>query len=102
MDATNIDCSKSYTNTPTPTLTHPDTTILQTKTHNRRWNLGNFVYTYGSQVKGNPTLGDDVVNPKTNSITYIDIKSQPEKYTINRAELAAIVVALKQETPRAT
>jgi ribonuclease HI len=38
-----------------------------------------------------------VVNPRTNSITHIDIKSQPERHTINRAELAAIAVALKQE-----
>ena len=48
-------------------------------------------------VKGNPTLGAGVVNPKTNTITHIDIKSQPERHTINRAELAAIVVALQQE-----
>ncbi len=38
-----------------------------------------------------------MVNSRTNTITHIDIKSQPERYTINRAELAAIVVALKQE-----
>jgi ribonuclease HI len=38
-----------------------------------------------------------VVNPRKNSITHIDIKSQPERHTINRAELAAIAVALKQE-----
>ena len=38
-----------------------------------------------------------VNNPRTNSITHIDIKSQPKRHTINRAELAAIVVALKQE-----
>jgi ribonuclease HI len=56
-----------------------------------------FVYTDGSQVKGNPTLGAGVVNPRRNSITHIDIKSQPEQNTINRADLAAIAVALKQE-----
>jgi ribonuclease HI len=38
-----------------------------------------------------------MVNPRTNSITHIDIKSQPERHTIIRAELAAIAVALKQE-----
>ena len=38
-----------------------------------------------------------MVNPRTNSITHIDIKSQPGRHTINRAELAAIAVALKQE-----
>jgi ribonuclease HI len=37
-----------------------------------------------------------VVNARTNSITHIDIKSQPKIHTINRAELAAIAVALKQ------
>jgi ribonuclease HI len=41
-----------------------------------------------------------VVNPKPNSITHIDIKSQPERHTINRAELAAIAVALKQENTK--
>jgi len=50
-----------------------------------------------SQVKSIPTLGAGVVNPKTNTITHIDIKSQAERHAINRAELAAIVVALKQE-----
>jgi ribonuclease HI len=38
-----------------------------------------------------------MVNPRTNSITHNDIKSQIERHTINTAELAAIVVALKQE-----
>jgi ribonuclease HI len=37
------------------------------------------------------------VNPRSNSITHIDIKSQPERHTINRAELAVIAVALKRE-----
>jgi ribonuclease HI len=37
------------------------------------------------------------VNPRSNTITHIDIKSQPERHTINRAELAAIAVALEQE-----
>ncbi len=38
-----------------------------------------------------------MVNPRTNTITHIDIKSQPERHAINRAELAAIAVAFKQE-----
>ncbi len=38
-----------------------------------------------------------MVNPRTISITHIDIKSQLERHTINRAELAAIAVALKHE-----
>ena len=74
LDSTNIDCSKSYTNNPTPTQARPNTTILQTKQHNQRWNPRDIVYTDGSQVKGNPTLRAGVVNPRTNSITHIDIK----------------------------
>ncbi len=35
-----------------------------------------------------------VVNPHTQKTTYIEIKSQPERHTINKAELAAITVAL--------
>ncbi len=38
-----------------------------------------------------------MVNPKTHTITHIDIKSQPERHAINIAELAAITVALRQE-----
>jgi ribonuclease HI len=97
MDATNIGCSKSYNNTPTSTLPRPNTTILHTKTHNQRRNPRGFIYTDGSQVKGNPTLGAGVVNPRSNSITHIDIKSQPGRHTIKIAELAAIAVALKHE-----
>ena len=37
------------------------------------------------------------MNPRSNSITHIDIKSQPARNTVNKAELAAIAVALKQE-----
>ena len=54
------------------------------------------MYTNGSQVTGNPILGASVVDPKHNIITHIEIKSQPERYTINRAELAAITSALDQ------
>jgi ribonuclease HI len=38
--------------------------------------------------------------PKTISIKHIDIKSQLERHTINRAELAVIAVALKQENTK--
>jgi ribonuclease HI len=48
-------------------------------------------------VKENPTLGAGVTNPNTLIITHIDIKSQPERHTINRAELAAIAGTHKQE-----
>jgi ribonuclease HI len=96
LEKTNRDCCKSYTNTPTPTQPRPNTTILQTTQHKRRWNPRDFIYTEGSQVKGTHTLGARLVNPRTNTITHIDIKSQPERHTINRAELAAIAMALKQ------
>jgi ribonuclease HI len=45
-------------------------------------------------------LGAGVVNLRTNSITHINIKSQPERHTIDRAELAAIAMALKQENTK--
>ena len=41
-----------------------------------------------------------MVNPRTYSNTHIDIKSQPERHTINIAELAAIAVALKQKNTK--
>jgi ribonuclease HI len=53
-----------------------------------------FIYTKGSQITGNPTLGTSIVDPKHNTITHIEIKSQPERHTINIAELAAITTAL--------
>ena len=39
-------------------------------------------------------MGASIVNPKTQTTTHIEIKSQPERHTINKAELAAITVAL--------
>ncbi len=48
-------------------------------------------------MKGNPTLGAGVTNPNTPITTHIDIKSQPERHTINRAEPAATSVALGHE-----
>ncbi len=42
-------------------------------------------------------MGAGVVNPRTNSVTHIDIKSQLERHTINRSELVAIAVGLKQD-----
>jgi ribonuclease HI len=40
-------------------------------------------------------LGVSIVNPNTQTTTHIEIKSQPERHTINRAELAAITLALE-------
>jgi ribonuclease HI len=59
------------------------------------WNPKEYIYTDGSLVTGNPTLGASIVNPRTQTTTHIDIKSQPERHTINRAELAAITLALE-------
>jgi hypothetical protein len=96
-DATDIDCDTSCKDTPILVHLHATTSILQTKLHNRKWSPKDFVYTDGSQVKGNPTLGAGVANPNTIITTYIDIKSQSERYTTNRSELAAIAIALRQE-----
>ena len=58
------------------------------------WNPKEYIYTDGSLVTGNPILGASIVNPKTQTTTHIEIKSQPERHTINRAELAVITLAL--------
>ena len=46
------------------------------------------------EKRGTPHLGASIVNPQTQTTTRIEIKSQPERHIINRAELAAITVAL--------
>jgi ribonuclease HI len=46
-------------------------------------------------VACNPTLGASVVNKSLQTTTHIEIKSQPERHTFNRAELAAITIALE-------
>jgi hypothetical protein len=97
IDATNIASNMSYKEIPTPIQTHQTTTILNTQPHNRKLNPKDFVYTYGSQVKGNNTLGVGVVKPRTQNVTHIYIKSQKERHTINGAELAAITLALITE-----
>ena len=97
LDATNIDINTSYEDIPTPIQTHQTTIILYTKPHNSKWDPKDFVYKDGSQVKGKKTLGAGVVNPRTHTITHINIKSQKQRHTINIAELAAITVALIHE-----
>jgi hypothetical protein len=74
-DALNIDNNTSYKDIPTPIQTHHTPTILNTKLHKRKCNPKDFVYTDGSQVKGNNTLGAGVVNPRTTHVTHIEIKS---------------------------
>ena len=39
-------------------------------------------------------MGASIVDPKTKTTTHIGLKSQPERHTIKRAELAAITIAL--------
>ena len=97
IDALNIDNNTSYKDIPTPIQTRHTTTILNTEPHSRSWNPKDFFYTNGSQVKGNNTLGAGVVSPRTKHVTHIDIKSQKERHTINRADLAAITTALRME-----
>ena len=59
------------------------------------WNPTEFIYTDGSLVTRNPILGASIVNPSTQTTTHIEIKSQSERHTINRAKLAAITLALE-------
>ena len=67
----------------------------QIRPYHGAWNPIDFIYTDGSPVTGSPILGASIFNPKTHTITHVEIKSQPERHTINRAELAAITLALK-------
>ena len=39
-------------------------------------------------------MGASIVSPHTQTTTHIEIKSQPERHTIIRAELAAMTTAL--------
>jgi hypothetical protein len=94
-DPQHIDSHTSYTEqypyTPTPPHTpHP----LSPKSFHAAWDPKSFIYTDGSQKKGNPTLGASIVNPKSGITYHIEIKSQEERHTINRAELSAITLAL--------
>jgi ribonuclease HI len=59
------------------------------------WNPKEYIYTDGSLVTVNPILEASKVNPRTQTTTHIEIKSQLERHTINRAELAAIALALE-------
>jgi ribonuclease HI len=45
--------------------------------------------------EGNPKLGASIVNPETGITIHIEIKSQEERHTINRAELSAITLTLE-------
>jgi ribonuclease HI len=68
--------------------------LPQIRAYYAAWNPTDFIYTDGSLVTGNPTLGASIINPKIHTTIHIEINSQPEQHTINRAELAAITIAL--------
>jgi ribonuclease HI len=101
-DPKHIDSHTTYTEqypyTPTPPHNSPP---LTPKTVYAAWDPKSFIYTDGSQKIGNPTIGASIVNPKTGITFHIEIKSQEERHTINRAELSAITLALDihKETP---
>jgi len=94
-NASHLNSIAAYT---APYPPHPPSKTHIDKTHIRHfhtaWTPTDFIYTDGSQIKGKPTLGASVVDPKHNTTTHIEIKSQPERYTINIAELATITTAL--------
>ncbi len=54
-----------------------------------------FIYTDGPLVTGNHALGASIVNLRKQTTKHIEIKSQPERHTINRTELAAVTIALE-------
>jgi ribonuclease HI len=94
-DPRHIDSHTTYTEQ-YPYTQNPQYTPLPLiyKKFHAAWDPKRFVYTDGSQKRGNPTLGAAIVNPVTGITYHIEIKSQEERHTINRAELAAITLAL--------
>ena len=96
-DASHLNIRAAYTApypSHPPQITHKDLNPI--RNFHAVWTTTDFVYTNGSQITGSPTLGASVVDPKHNTTTHIGIKSQPERHTINRAELATITTALDQ------
>ena len=95
-DSAKLDSSQAYRD-PYPFI--PMNATLNNSPHIRpyraAWNPKEYIYTDGSLVTGNPTLGASIVNPSTQATTHIEIKSQPERHSINRAEIAAIILALE-------
>ena len=78
-----------------PPLTH---TPLHIRPHFPLWNKAEFVYTDGSVITGQPTIGAGVVFPgvQEDRVIRIAVISDTERHTINRAELVAIIVALRE------
>ncbi len=92
-DHTHLDNSQAYKDPypsiPSKTYTNDPPQICP---YHTAWNPTYFIYTDGFLAIGNPTLGTSIVSPRTHTTTNIEIKSQPERHTINRAELAAIII----------
>jgi hypothetical protein len=94
-DPKHIDSHTTYTEQYPYSPYPPHTPIpLTPKQFRVAWDPKSFIYTDGSQKTGNHTLGAAIVNPRTGITFHIDIKSQEERHTINRAELSAITLAL--------
>ena len=95
-DPTHLDNSQTYKD-PYPSIPSMPYTNDPPYIHpyHAAWNPTDFIYTYGSPVTSSPTLAASIVNPRTHTTTHIKIKSQPERHTINRTELAAITIALE-------
>jgi ribonuclease HI len=76
--------------------THLHTTLAcRISSFHAAWRLKYSIYTDGSQITVKPTLGASIVDPATHTTTRMEIKSQSERHTINRAVLMAITLALE-------
>jgi len=98
-----IDKNQSYTNPYPETITRTrHNTKYPIRPFQAAWNPNDYIYTDGSQKTGNPTLCASIVNPSTHTTTHIDVKLQPERHTINIAELTAITITLElyQDPPQ--
>ena len=102
-DPQHIDNSQSYTDPyPEPITRTRHITRYPIGPFRAAWNPNDYIYTDSSQKTGNPTLGASIVNPFTHTTTHIDVKSQPERHTINRAELTTNTITLRlyQDSPQ--
>lgn len=95
-DSPHLDSSQAYKDTyPSMPMSPHTTNLLSIRKYYAAWDPSDFIYTDGSHITGNPVLGASVIYPRTHTITHIEIKSQEERHTINRAELAAVTIALE-------
>lgn len=95
QDPKTLDCSKKYDEAPPPPPPLPhNLPPLKLYIHKPRWDPNAFIYTDGSLVIGNPTLGGAIIDPIQSTTTCIKVYSQDERHTISRGELAAIARAI--------